>query len=215
MKRLLLTRSCSTDRTEGGFTLIEVLVAITLLSLVLTAVYGVFTTLSATEKRLHSDSEAYHQARIIFDRLGREIRTCYLNTDNDRSAFDSGEDSLGQPYLAFSSTSALTTGDSPGGVTQVRYELETDLGKTVGTLYRSAQPLFVTDDVARKQRMSSQIKAIVWRFYDGSEWQDDWDSTITETLPQTVEMQLTIHSNTGEDIELMTAFDLTMPRVER
>ncbi len=61
-----MTRSCSTDRTTGGFTLIEVLVAITLLSLVLTAVYGVFTSLSATEKRLHSDSEAYHQARIIF-----------------------------------------------------------------------------------------------------------------------------------------------------
>ncbi len=84
------------------------------------------------------------------DRLGREIRTCYLNTDNDRSAFDSGEDSLGQPYLAFSSTSGPDHRRFAGGVTQVRYELETDLGKTVGTLYRSAQPLFVTDDGREK-----------------------------------------------------------------
>nr|WP_320113916.1 type II secretion system protein GspJ [uncultured Desulfuromonas sp.] len=210
-----MTRSCSTDKTAGGFTLIEVLVAITLLSLVLTAVYGVFTSLSATEKQLQSDSEAYHQARIIFDRIGREIRTCYLDTGNDASTFVCAEDSLGQPYLVFSSTSALTTGDSPGGVTRVRYELETDLGETVGTLYRSAQPLFVTDDVAKRQRMSNQIKTIVWRFYDGSDWQEDWDSTTTESLPSTVEMQLTIRSKTGRDIELMTAFDLTMPRVKR
>jgi len=215
MKRSLLTRSCSTDRNNGGFTLIEVLVAITLLSLVLTAVYGVFTTLSTTQKRLQGDSEAYHQARIIFDRLAREIRTCYLDTGNERSTFSSGEDNLGQPYLEFCSTSALTSGDTPGGVTQVRYELETDLGQTVGVLYRRAQPLYITEEIGRRQKMSSQIKTIVWRFYDGSEWQDDWDSSMSDSLPQTVEMQLTIHSSNDQDIELMTAFDLSMPKVER
>ncbi len=215
MKRSPLTRSCSTDNAGGGFTLVEVLVAITLLSLVLTTVYGVFTTLSATQKQLRSDSEAYHQARIIFDRFGREIRTCYLDTGNDRSAFASGEDSLGQPYLEFSSTSALTSGDTPGGVTRVRYELETDLGETVGTLYRGAQPLFVSDDAVQRQRMSNQIKTVSWRFYDGSEWQEDWDSTTTRDLPQSVEMELTVHGSNGRDIELMTAFDLTMPKATR
>ena len=215
MKRSVLTRSCSTDNAAGGFTLIEVLVAITLLSLVLTAVYGVFTTLSTTQKRLQGDSEAYHQARIIFDRIGREIRTCYLDTGNDRSAFVSGEDSLGQPYLEFSSTSALTSGDTPGGVTRVRYALETDLGETVGTLYRSAQPLFFSDDTAKRQRMSNRIKTVSWRFYDGNEWQEDWDSTATRDLPQSVEMELTVHSSNDQDIELITAFDLTMPKVTR
>nr|WP_320049900.1 GspJ family type II secretion system protein [uncultured Desulfuromonas sp.] len=209
-----MTRSCSTDRS-AGFTLIEVLVAIMLLSLVMTTVYGVFSALSTTQKRLQGDSEAYHQARVIFDRLAREIRTCYLDTGNSRSTFSSGIDSLGQPYLEFASTSVLTTGHTPGGVSHVRYALETDLGQSVGTLYRSAQPLYMTDEVARRQRMSNQITRISWRFYDGNDWQDEWDSSITRTLPQTVEMQIVVHSATGQDVELMTAFDLTMPKVER
>jgi general secretion pathway protein J len=214
MKRSALTRSCSTKRPATGFTLIEVLVAITLVSLVMTSVYGIFVTLSDTQKRLLADSEGYHQGRVIFDRMAREIRTCYLDTGNSLSDFISGENSLGQPYLEFSSTSALTSGDAPGGVVRVHYELETDLGKQVGTLYRSAQPLFIAEDLEQRQRISSDISALHWRFYDGNDWQDEWDSGETNTLPQTVEMRLTIHSDT-RDIELLSAFDLSMPKVER
>lgn len=218
-----MTRFCSTDNqthlrsrlvtNSQGFTLLEVVIAVTLLSLVMTGVYGIFSTISTTQQRLESDSEGYHQARVIFDRVGRELSGSYLALANEYSAFTAGDDEHGDPYLAFTSTSALTRGDAPGGLVRVRYEIDTELGKTVGRLLRSAVPLFIPDDPEQRQRLSSQIKELEWRFYDGNSWHDDWDSRSSNSLPQTVEMSMTLVSNNRE-IQVLTAFDLSLPRVE-
>ena len=193
--------------------------AVALLSLVMTSVYGIFSTISSTQKQLENESESYHQARVIFDRIGRELSGSYLALANERSAFSAGNDSNGNPYLAFTftSTSALTRGDALGGLVRVRYEMDSGMGepgKTVGRLLRSAVPLFVPDKPQRSQRLSSQIKQLQWRFYDGSNWQDNWDSNTSNTLPQTVEMSMILLSN-GHEVQVLTAFDLSLPRIER
>lgn len=214
-----MIRSCSTDNHphgfgNSGFTLIELMVAIALISLVLSGVYGIFGSISATQKRLESESEGYHQARVIFDRIGRELRTSYLDQANEASAFSGGRDSNDEPFLAFTSTSALIGGNSAGGLVRVRYELETELGDTVGRLWRSAVPLFVPDDDQPRQRLSSTVKHLEWRFFDGTTWQEQWDSRNSRDLPQAVEMSIVLLCDQHE-IRLVSAFDLSMPRIER
>lgn len=198
---------------NGGFTLIEVVIAVALLSLVMSSVYGIFTTISTTEQRLQSESELYHQARVIFDRLGRELSGSYLATSNENSAFSASNEN-GTPYLAFTSTSAITKGAQQGGLVRLRYELSTERNKTVGRLLRSSVPLFVPDDPQKGQRLSSQIKQVQWRFYDGNDWQDDWDSSQSNTLPQTVEISMTLMNNDHE-VSVTTAFDLSLQRIEK
>jgi general secretion pathway protein J len=219
MKRSALIRFCSIDKRlyvafARGFTLIEVVVAVALLSLVMSSVYGIFSTISSTQKRLEDESEGYHQARVIFDRVGRELSGSYLAIGNECSALSAGNDSNGDPYLAFTSTSALTRGDDPDTLVRVRYEVDTESDKVVGRLLRSAVPLFFPENLGHSQRLSSQIKQLKWRFYDGSSWQDDWDSIISNSLPQTVEMSMTLLSNDHE-IQALTAFDLSLSRVGR
>ena len=78
--------SSSERRDRGksnGFTLVEILVAISIIAILMTTIYGIFTTVSNTKDRLDTDSEAYHRARVIFDRFGREIRGAYFNPSND------------------------------------------------------------------------------------------------------------------------------------
>ena len=56
--------------SEKGFTLVEVLVAISILAILLTSVYGIFSSVSLARERLDADSAEYHRARVLFDRLG-------------------------------------------------------------------------------------------------------------------------------------------------
>ena len=76
---LSISRHSFSD-SERGFTLIEVLVAISVLAILLTSVYGIFTSVSSTRERLDADSAEYHRARVLFDRLGRELRGAYFQT---------------------------------------------------------------------------------------------------------------------------------------
>lgn len=200
--------------TSAGFTLIEVVIAVALLSLILSSVYGIFTTISATEQRLQSESDLYHQARVIFDRLGRELSGSYLATSNENSAFRASNETSVNAYLSFTSTSAITNGVQQAGLVRLRYELNNEQGKVVNRLLRSSAPLFAPEDQQNTQRLSSQIKKLQWRFYDGNNWQDSWDSTQNNTLPQTVEISMELMNNSHE-ISVMTAFDLSLQRIEK
>lgn len=220
MKRSVLTHFYSKNKRQltiasrSGFTLIEVVIAVALLSLILSSVYGIFTTISATEQRLQSESDLYHQSRVIFDRLGRELSGSYLATSNERSAFRASNENRDDTYLAFTSTSAIIQGAAPSGLVRLRYELSTERNETVSRLLRSSVPLFVPDDPQKGQRLSSQIKQLQWRFYDGNDWQEDWDSSQSNTLPQTVEISMTLMNNDHE-VSVTTAFDLSLQRIEK
>ena len=82
---------------ESGFTLIEILVAVIVTSLLLLSVYGVFSTIDGARQRVERDTGHYHQARVIFDRLGREIHGVYLAANNRQSGFRGGTGRGGTP----------------------------------------------------------------------------------------------------------------------
>jgi len=65
-------------KKSSGFTLLEVLVALTVAAIVLGAVYGIVTGVSAVKQRLDEDGEGFHQARVLFGRMSRELRSAYF-----------------------------------------------------------------------------------------------------------------------------------------
>ncbi len=59
---------------EGGFTLLELLVAITIGSVVLTAVYSIFVTATKVEQRAQTVLTPMRAASYAFNMLGRDVR---------------------------------------------------------------------------------------------------------------------------------------------
>ena len=59
---------------EGGFTLLELLVAITIGSVVLTAVYSIFVTATKVEQRAQAVLSPMRSASYVFSMLGRDVR---------------------------------------------------------------------------------------------------------------------------------------------
>lgn len=201
-------------RTDSGFTLLEVLIAVAVTALLMLTVYGVFTPVSKAKERLETEGESYHLARVLFDRLGREIRGAYFSPQaGSKTRFQGGTDDTGRPFLLLSTTAATPQEGSAGGVVLVRYQLRDDAeaepGSTEQVLLRGEAPLFVEDaERAPGYRLGTGIVGLKLRFFDGSDWQEQWPPDPSRpVLPQQVEVSLTLRAGAGE-LPFVTAFEL-------
>ena len=141
MLRLSSSKLMRTSGT-GGFTLIEILVAITILSIVLTSVYGIFGSVSAAKTRLDRDSTDYHTARVVFDRFSRELHGAYYRGDDQTTFFRGGRDNNGETFLELTTTAVTPLSAVGTGIAEVRYRLEADeeLSNNLQVLMRAEKP---------------------------------------------------------------------------
>jgi general secretion pathway protein J len=198
---------------EAGFTLLEVLVAVAITALLLATVYGVFTPISAARDRLEGEALAYHEARVLLDRIGRELRSAYLSPQpGAKTRFEGGRDAAGRPYLLFSTT-AGTPQPGSGGVALVRYELDADPeaepGRGGQVLLRGEAPVWAGNaERAPAYRLGADIVGLGLRFHDGSAWQEQWPVNPGQPgRPQQVEVTLTLRIADGE-VPFVTACEL-------
>jgi general secretion pathway protein J len=216
MSPSILPRSCSEERrcaASAGFTLIEVLVAVSIAAIVLTSVYGVFTGVSSAKIRLEADSEAYHRARIIFDRLGREIRGAVpIGGTNGKGVFLAGLDGQGEPFLELTTTAVAQPGEGNTGIALIHYGLAEDRERPQGknVLMRSEHSALqseATSASAGMMRLAPGIEQLQLRFYTGSDWRSEWDAS-ADGLPALVELSLAMIDSEGRSHRFFSAFEL-------
>ncbi len=192
---------------QQGFTLIEVLVATAISALLLAAAYGIFSSVSATRDRLEKEGDAFHLARVLFDRLGRELRGAFYSPQTAGSRFAGGTDKTGRPYLELVTTAA-TPLSGGSGLVVVRYRQvqDNDLG---GMLLRDEFPLYDKAPAQQPdQRLAAGITDLRLRFRRGDDWQDQWQADQQGGLPDMVEVTLAISAG-EEELPFVTAFELT------
>lgn len=180
---------------SSGFTLIEVLIAVAITSLVLMAIYGVFASVDGARRRLTNDSEAYHRARVIFDRIGREVRGAYLKPGSLDTYLEGRGGDRREPYLTLTTTATTPQGDG-GGLSQVRYEWLEDAENAKETLVltrRESGTRQPEKNGREGYRLAVGIEEVWLRFHDGTEWKDDWDSR-SQGPPKRVEIAMRIRS---------------------
>ena len=193
---------------QRGFTLIEVLVAVIVTSLLLLTVYGTFTTIDGARRRVEGDAERFHQARVIFDRIGREVHGVYWSTSNLQTRFQSGLNQAGLFYLELSTTTPTPQGGG-GGIVVVRYELEPDPDHSGEfMLLRSERQLFSEEfEPAGTLRMAGGIASLQLRFFARDAWHDSWDAA-GGGLPELVELSLMEAAPSGA-VPFVSSFEVT------
>lgn len=203
--------SCIVRQTPRGFTLVEVLVAISIFAIAISSIYGVFTSISATKDKLDLDSETYHQARVILDRIGREIHGIYIRSSNGANILNGGFNEKGLVFFELSTTAAVSLNMNGVEFVSVRYELiedhESDNGSYV--LLRTEKPLLGSmrpQDVP-PMRMASGIKSFRVRYFSENAWQNQWNEKL-QGLPDMLEIMITIYDKKGEETPFLTAFKL-------
>jgi general secretion pathway protein J len=182
-------------RRSEGFTLLEVLVALMVTSIILGVVYGIVSGISTAKQDLDHDAEGFHQARVLFGRMSREIRSAYFTSSNRDTLFRGGLDDSRHYFLELTTTVTAPTLPLASGISRVRYEMREDPDIPAGLLLmvRQEQSLLPGGEAGKMEnRLTSGVHAFRLRFYDGNQWQEEWDTALSKKLPQMIELYLEI-----------------------
>ncbi len=173
------------SNTSRGFTLIEVLLAIFISSLVLTSIYGIFSSVSQARNRFETEGDLYHQARIFFDRIGGELSSLRSSPQGKGAVFSSGTNLAGETFFEFNTELVSPGLQQHGGVSRVRYEIRQN--QETADLLRSEQGLLADLAASEPLLFIAGLKTFQVRYFNRGAWQDSWSG---QAPPQMVEIFL-------------------------
>lgn len=183
---------------QSGFTLVEVMVAITITALMLTAVYQTVSTTSNARQKLAYENSRHHMARIVTERIGRELQSLHYDPADARTRFLGGITSGDMELLTFSSTASTPLSKIPGLPARISYRLQQDLEaeREIYTLNRIETAILDVDE-GKTYKLAGELSQVEINFLKDDRWTTHWDSIAKQTLPDAV--SLTITSGHGQD----------------
>ncbi len=212
----------SASERRAGFTLIEILLAVSLLAMVTTVTYLAFSTMVKAWQRGTAMSDALHHGDFVMDQLAMAIRSTYFpdaGGATTRYGFHLKNDGEGDETSDVISWvklgSALVGDDVPyvGTPHRVTFSVDEDDEGTRGALVKGwrldgqpedfdpdedVEPFFISRDVTGLNVRTLSPDDIN---EDGEfDWQDEWE--YTNDLPVAVEITMYVRpQGTGKDEE--------------
>jgi len=201
-------------RNQRGFTLLEIMIAVGVLTLIGMLTYGVFArTLTAREQALEI-TEHYHMVRQAMLRMTREVSMAFLTVHKDCE--DPRTESLfigdrkGRNFrLDFTSFGHFKTraDANESDQNEVSYYVDSDPDSKKGeALFRRSSPRIddEADDGGNEQVLARNVTGFSMEFYDERDdrWVDEWDSRDSDyldRLPLFVRFELTVENATGKE----------------
>ena len=215
-------RLFQTGESTGGFTLIEILVAVAILSIILTIIYGAFATGTRSINICRGSSEIYQVARLSLDRIAEDISCAFLPKDiqlEDISFGFTGEDretdSMPRDTLYFISTAHLKFGQGlrDPGFCEIGYYTETDPETDKVVLFRREDDT-VDDEIDNGGiilELAEGIQGLDFKYYDDEENElDEWHSEDTKRIPKMVKITLSLEDKDKKILDFSTLVYIEM-----
>ncbi len=213
------------SQSQQAFTLVELMVVTLILSLIVAVIYSSLRVGLDARRRAEVKSRVYQTGRVILEQMAREIRGAYLplpkKSDKSKKSnkshlkfvgVDGGDEREAADTLDFVSTSSGSK-----GLSEIGYFISNDLEPSGRGLQKRIET--VPDDKPLEGGSSAELSPYVsglnLRYYDGMEWQDNWDSGAGADsgmeqaggLPMAVEIELTVQATEEEkDDDKPTSF---------
>jgi len=183
----------STIWQNKGFTLLELLIALTLLVLLSGTLYGTWFTVIKGRDSASARMENLREVRTTLDMLRRELASAFYNKDNKRLHFIvEDRDSFGKPSSSLDFTTITTplAGTAPNSdIASVRYSPVENNGKI--QLTREESDIYLANKPLTYPQMED-LQGFLVECYNGSAWVKSWDTTLNNAMPQAVRVTLTI-----------------------
>ena len=215
------------ERQEtGGFTLLEILVALSIMLIILGISFATYAAATQSISRCNARMALEQEARTVLRRMAREIRSSYISPSLPASGRSSIRDSTltgileEEPASSFNGENDLrdeelfrlvTAGGIPKpdaiipGLSVVAYRFD----ESSGTLFRLQARIVdspeVFDDEDSWLVCARNVKAVALKYFDGEEWYEDWDSDHNGRLPLAVSIGITLETEDGPPVTFVTA----------
>ncbi len=189
-----------------GFTLVEILLAITILGIIMASVLGIFTGIISSSRTAEKRAELYQTGRAVMDLLATDIRGLYAQNLGESGVFFIGkEDSVlgdGLPRLAFLTTNTLSIGTKRAPfVSEIEYFLAENPDQGGYSLWRRAQtpPQAPYDDGGKAVPVCRIVENFELEFVQGN----DIIKNLENALPRAIRIGLTLNLD-GETERFVT-----------
>jgi len=194
-------------RGSDGFTLLEMLLAMLLLTIILGAVYSTFFLSHKAVSVVDDSLITLQECRTLLDTMTREIDSSFYRTDRKKSLIKvEDRDIYGKQTsrMTFTSLSPLRP-----GLSLVTYHVENHDG--IMTLYKKMANPYKDEPELKPTEMLDNIEAFMIEVKDGAKWVKTWDTTEIQRVPE--EIRITISIKVKE--KLITINETVRPKIGR
>ena len=193
-------------RCEGGFTLLELIVATTIFAMVVFASYALFEASRGVASRAEARAVLFQTARAALRAIERDLRGALPAVDSAEEAALLGEDAeteeLPMDRIEVTSVNIAVAVDGKEGLrgdaSRVTYWVEEGRGLL---RERRAALTPVTVFIEREENVEEiapDVAGLDLRYY-GEEWEIEWDSRVTRKLPRAVEVTIVVRAKWREE----------------
>jgi prepilin-type N-terminal cleavage/methylation domain-containing protein len=185
-----------------GLTLIEVLIALGILTILLLSVYGTFFSVHSAIETSDGRMIRFREVRIFFDMIRKEVQGCFLNLEDENTLFKLRDrDVFGVQASELGFTAFVPYGK---GLYYVEYQLDKktmSLQKRVSGIWKEkiSEKFDIIEDV-----VEFRVEAL-----NAKRWTATFDTELTKRLPSAVRIVLTFNV----DGEPMTLKETIIPKL--
>lgn len=169
-------------KARRGFTLIEILIATSIFSVVILSLYAAFRTGISSYRRLDSAFNIYQTARILFNRMETDLKNSFIYSEGN-SKFQGTNSAL----QFFSVVDSFAEGKRVENVSRIKYYLEEDALKRASQQGLGA---LEADTEIQGEEIASNIKEFLLQYAYSKDVKDrpfDWlDSWPQESDPDSI-----------------------------
>ncbi len=199
-------------QSQNGFTLLEVMISLGILSVIFTLLYGTFNAVYRGGEQMESEADKYRLLRIGTYHMANNLSMIHVGSASDgESASLQGEDRerlIGDDAYANDSIQFVslahgrTMQDAPESErATIRYVLNGNV---------LMQEMLLSNGRELSYELGGPIAGLNFRYFDSikKEWVESWDDTGSNKLPLAVEIEFVLTRKDREPQRFKTWVDL-------
>ncbi|RMF93356.1 MAG: prepilin-type N-terminal cleavage/methylation domain-containing protein [Candidatus Schekmanbacteria bacterium] len=222
-------------KNNKAFTLLELVVAITILSIITSFIYGVYTGSVKTIDKTSAKVEMYDKARLVLDRMAYELASAATSIDEPEPGFSSffygaddktgGVDTDEIEFVARTNKGNYRFNGKPV-LTRISYYLDIkrserkkEKKKRVYTLYRSEDVIFHREDFEKikEEEFIDNCRGLNFEYRTDRGWIDNWEDDSNSKqqrgkIPKAVKITLVLTDEEDNEVKFSTIVDLPCSR---
>ena len=198
-------------RFRAGFTLIEILVSVTIIAMIVSMVYGSYFATAKSADAYKARMTTSGQTQKVLRWMTQQIRCSYIGkiseetelagTDSSRTSkikkspiiyFSYEPDAMGSETLHLVTTHMLFCDDGYiNGLVDIAYKFD----KNSGTLSLSQRRFVGAPEKYLEDRnwreLLVNVESVELDFFDGRQWLTEWDFELKKKIPAAVKISIT------------------------